>query len=158
MSEYLLTLAGVSILSGVVTMLGADGGMKNYIRLVCSLSVLCVLISPLITLAAGGELSLDGLWDSLNGEEIDYEEIYKESLESYEIETANQYLKRSIKESLSVDPSDFDVSIQTVSKNGITEAESVWVILRDKGVLADPDAIVSLVNSQLKCPAIIVYE
>ena len=153
-----MTLAGVMILSGVITLLGAEGGLKNYIRLLCSLSILCVLVSPLISLAADGELSLKDLWDSVGEEDTDYDEIFRESLEKYEIETAQRLLKESMASALSLDSGDFDVVIKIVTEQETAELESVTVILRDRGVLADPKAITSLINEELGCACVIVYD
>ena len=139
-------------------MLGADGSVKKYIRLVCSLSVLCALVSPLISLAKEGDFSPSDWWDSEKNEEINYDEIYKESLKNHEIKTAETTFKQSVISELSIDPSDFDVLFHTVTKNGKEELSSVTVILRDKGVLADPKKITSFVNNELGCSCVILYD
>lgn len=153
-----MTLAGVVILSGVITLLGAEGGLKNYIKLLCSLSVLCVLVSPLVSLATDGDFSLNDLWDSVQNEEVNYDEIYKESWKKYEIETAQKILKESMISKLSMEASDFEVAMKIVSKSETIELESVTVVLRDRGVLADPKKISSFINTELGCPCIIVYD
>ncbi|MBR2354143.1 MAG: stage III sporulation protein AF [Clostridia bacterium] len=158
MREYLLTLAGVVILSGVITMLGADGGVKKYIRLICSLSVLCALISPLLVWAREGNYSFDAWRDMIENEEIDYDEIYKESLKKHEIKTAENAFKYSISKELSVNISDFDVQFHTVTKNNKEELSSVTITLRDRGVLADPRRMADFVNSSLGCPCMILYD
>ncbi len=158
MKEYLLTLVGVVIFSGVIVMIGAEDGAKKYIRLVCSLSVLCMLISPLTSLLRGGELSFEELWDDVQGEDQNYDEIYKDNLASHEMRYVEELLKKNIQSEFSLSSSDVDVRIKSVSKNGIYEVESVGVILRDRAVLADPKEIASLINSKMGCPCTIVYD
>ena len=156
--EYLLTLVGVVILSGVILMLGADGSAKNYIKLVCSLSVLSALISPLSTLAAEGGFSPADWLESIKEEEIDYDEIYRESLDRYEKETVEKIIKDNVLRNISIKDSDLKIEAQIESKNNKNEITSVTVILRDRGLLCDPREIADLINETVGCPCVILYE
>ena len=152
-----MTLAGVVILSGVITLLGADGGLKPYVRLLCSLSVLCVLISPLIS-AVGGDFSLGEFWSGTAEQGTDYEEAFRDAWQAHEIMAAEDALEEIMASSLSMKREDFEARIETHTENGNAELASVTVILRDRGVLADPKKISSYVNEALSCPCVIVYE
>ena len=83
MREYLTSLLSVSLLGGLLTMLSPEGDLKKYVRLLCSLCLLCAMVSPLFSTFAEGELSLDHLWERMEpSESLDYDEIYHQSLQN----------------------------------------------------------------------------
>ena len=62
MGGFILTVMGVALVAGVTGMLTPDGETKKYVRLVGALSLLCALISPVISAISDG----GGDFDELN--------------------------------------------------------------------------------------------
>lgn len=157
MKEYFLTLLGVVILSALIGTLSIENGSGRYIRLVCSLCVLCSLILPLGNAFREEEWDLSFLWEE-NEEDMDYDEIYQDALLKNETSYAEQALKTMICDKFSLSSEQVEVYLEIVSKNGMSVPEKVTMLLRGKGILSDPRALISWVNETVGCRCVIVYE
>ena len=159
MKEYFITLCGVMILSTAVGTACAEGNIKKYVRLLCSLCLVCALISPILSLGEEGEFDLSSLWEDLTkGEDVDYDEIYHQALIDNEVTYAEELLKNKLSEEFDLEPSSLDVEIDIVSKNGTNQPELIRIVLRDNAIFADPQKLIQYINTTQKCECVIIYD
>lgn len=62
MKEYILTVTSAGIFCGVIGLFfdgKNDGGLSKYIRMLCSLTLICVIAAPLFSIGKDHELSID---------------------------------------------------------------------------------------------------
>lgn len=159
MKEYLLILLGVSLLSGIVSILAPDGKLKRYIRLLTGLVVLCVLIRPALSLLKSAG---DGIFDTGEAgreESVSaYDDIYNNNLkEAGEREVAKRLKDKIIKE-FDVGEESIDVKAEFVSENDRYRVSTVWLTIRKGAVSTDPRKLVEYVENLLDCQCVIVYE
>ena len=159
MKEYLMTLSGVMILSTLISTVCAEGNLKKYVRLLCSLCLLCALISPLFRLLSEGEFDPVTLWeDAVEGEESDYDDIYHQALIENQVSYAEKLMKKQLSEEFELGEGTFDVRMETVSENGTAHVECVTLVLRDSAIFADPTKLAEYINETQKCECIVIYD
>ena len=159
MKEYLMTLISVSLLSGIMGMISPEGDLKKYVRLLCTLCVFCAMISPAFSLWQGmGSSGEEILGELIDKEDVNYDEIYKDSLLSFGEVQAEETIKSNILERFLLSEDSIDVEVKSQSENDIEEWIAVTVLLRDEAIFTDPREILSLVESMVSCSCVIVYE
>lgn len=98
MKAYILAIAGVILLSAVITMIAPGGEMGKFLKGATKLAILVVLISPVINFVKSGEfefaasspMTLDGGYlkeCSARLEEADEEEIRSFIMEKFNVES-----------------------------------------------------------------------
>lgn len=158
MKEYLSLLISVALFGGVIGMLSPEGDLKKYLRLLCSLCLLCAMLAPIFSEWRGGNLSLDFLWESEEGESIDYDEIYNQSLQSGNRENAEKIVKNRLLAEFDLPYDSLDVRVLFSLENDIYRAEKVELILHPQAIFADPKEMIALVNEVWECPCVVIYE
>lgn len=159
MREYLTSLLSVSLLGGLLTMLSPEGDLKKYVRLLCSLCLLCAMVSPLFSAFAEGELSLDHLWEQMEpSESLDYDEIYHQSLQSGNRENAKNIVKRRVLSEFELSDDALDVEVFFDIKNEQYSLEEIRVILHPKAIFVDPQTLSEWINETYSCPCVVIYD
>ena len=163
MKDYIITLICVSVFSGVIEILSPDSAgdsLRKQIRLITSLCVLCVAISPIagvISSISGAEFDfLSGYTD--RGElESKYEEIFKNNLGEHTAESVASESEQMICESLGIDHDDIEVRLSLVELEGELTARDVTVTLYRSAVATDPRMISDYIEELLGCKCEIIY-
>lgn len=159
MQNYLNTLLSVSLLGGMLSMLSPGGDLKKYLRLICSLCLLCAMVSPIFSVLAEGELSLDGLWEQIeSSESLDYDEIYNQSLQNGNRESAKNIVKERILSEFDLSDDAIDVEAVFDIKNEKYSLAEIRVILHPKAIFVDPTVLCKWVNETYSCPCVAVYD
>ena len=158
MREYLMTLIAVSLFSGIVGMISPEGDLKKYVRLLCTLCLLCAMIGPVLTLFADSAFSAEDWLEEVEKEEINYEEIYNNALISGEEAQAAETIQNSILQTFSLPSGSLEVSVKSKSKNDTDSPLDVTVILRDEAIFADPKKILAHIEKMGDGRCVIVYE
>ncbi len=154
-----MTLCGVMLLSGIVSMISMEGDLKKYVRLLCGLCLLCALITPLFEWSTRGDFQPEELWhEAVEGETEDYEKIWQEALLRGSEQEVQRELQGRLSAAMDLEEDSFSVSAQIVSKNNIFVLESVTVTLGHEAIFADPKRIISYVEELGDCRCIVVYE
>ena len=158
MREYLMTLIAVSLFSGIVGMISPEGDLKKYVRLLCTLCLLCAMIGPILSLFTDSDFFL-GDWAE-EGEEdaIDYEEIYNNALVSGGERQAEEVIHNSIVQTFSLPSDSLEISVKTKSKNESESMADVTVILHDGAIFADPQEILTHIGKMGDFRCVIVYD
>ena len=159
MKEYLMTLISVALLSGTVGMLSPEGEMKRYVRLLCSLCLLCAMVGPALSLLGDSDFSMDGLLsDREEIDRLDYDEIYHNSLILGGEKQAADTICAALLQRFELSEGAMEVSVRSPLKNDTDSPVSVTVLLRDEAIFVDPKEILSYVRELGDFQCTIVYE
>ena len=160
MQEYLLKLIGISCVISAVCMITPQKGRK-YTKLVCTLSLLCVILSPLADNSIWElteNISLGGIQDNEADEaESIYEEIYNNTVSRANEDKISVYLKELMVKDIGLSVEDFDVDVTTATDKGYIEISEVRVVLRGSAVTQDPHKIITYLEDMLGCECNVVY-
>ena len=160
MQEYLLKIIGISCVISAVCMITPQNGRK-YTKLVCTLSLLCVILSPLSDNSLwdlSDKLSV-GMLDGEQGENAEsiYEEIYNNTISRANEEKICVALKELMARDIGLSLEDFDVEVVTATDKGYIEVAQARVILRGSAVSHNPYEIIAYLEDMLECECSIVY-
>lgn len=157
MKEYVMTLVGVSLITGIVGMLCPKIHQK-YLRLLCGFCVIAAMVAPLPSYLAEADASLLGIYDE-NGNEKEtvYEEIYQETLLNADADRIEYYVKTLLISEFSVESDRISVSVELSQEENTVAIKNIMVALSGSAVLEDPHQITYYLESMLHCPCEIVY-
>ncbi len=157
MTEYLLTLIGMSALISVVGMI-APQKSKKYTRLICALCLLCVILRPLPSILDTELFSvLDIESEETDSSESFYAEIYNNVIRDASAEKISNGLEDMMIKDLELPRGEFEVNVDIDDSNGNIVVKRTTVMLRDGAVSRDPHAIVSYLEEMLGCKCEIIY-
>jgi stage III sporulation protein AF len=81
LKNYIVTIVSTVILNEILLLILPDGSMKKYIRVVCAIVILIIIITPFISLLGGGSASVE-IENILNGFNQSY--IEKTDIDIYQ--------------------------------------------------------------------------
>lgn len=159
MREYFMLLIGVSLFSGMIHMLAPEGNLKRYLRLLCSLILLCVLIRPVLSLLRSDSLGwLSGGEYDKESDRLYYEEIYHQNLMKADAEEIGKNLKYRISEEFSLDENSISVSVIVTTENDKNAVKCVNIIFHKEAISVNPRPIIEYVENLLSCQCVILYD
>ena len=157
MREYVMTLLGASLLTGILGTL-CPKGHKKHLRLLCGLCMIDMLISPLPSYLENAEQNLLELGEETGGEAEDvYDEIYYQALSNANVWQIEKMTKRLIIQEFSLSSDDLSVSVFISDEEDRILLKNATVSLSGKAILTDPREIVRVVEEYLGCPCNVVY-
>ena len=159
MKDYFFTLIGASLCVMLISLLAPPGGSSKYVRLLTSLFLICVIVSPVggwienIRDIANGKLPPPE-WGASDGE--DAEEELQNTLNS----ASKDYFLQSLTQMLEAE---FSISAGEIHCNAVwREAEDgqllpkeIHVLLSGAAIWKDPKKIESYIYELLGCSCII---
>ena len=158
MKEYFLSLFLAAILIALVGILSPgkpSGGIGKHLRLLSSLFLLCVLLSP-VTAAMDGIrdwLNSDGTLPDLGDtEENGYGELASNALDEASREYFSQMLAHTLSEEFSISPNDLRCRVEWELTEGNARPTRVTVLLSGSAVWRDPAPLQNAVQTLLGCP------
>ena len=165
MRAYIYSVVCVAAIGGIALMVSPDGmrsGIKKHMRLICSLCMLCVMISPVSELLngirdIGDEIGDSGEEDRLHGI---YESIYEEKNEEVYRDSIGKTVKDQLYENLSVPSDECRVSVEfsDTDGDGIREPRKITVILSGGSIFKDPRRVEALVSKKFGCECVCAIE
>ncbi len=160
MREYFVGIISVVFLGGMIVTIMPSGATQKYLRLLCGLSVMACMVMPVFSLFTERNTGIDN-WDALNGfdsgDELEYVEIYNNSLKNAVADNAENALKNDIIREFSARYDDIDVEIEVSASSDEIYILSVWLKIHPSGVLLDPHEIKKYLEDRLQCPCTVVY-
>lgn len=159
MEGYFYGLLGACLFCGVCGLLSPEGSSQKYIRLLGGFFVLCVMLAPLPELLHSWNTETT-VWGELEDHVSvsNYDEIYKNTLINAGTAELSSYLEQELIRRLSLEDSELSVQVGWEEGENGYELKKVWVILRGKAILQDPEPILSFVEKECYCACVIVYE
>ena len=79
--SYIITITSTIILNEILLLILPDGNMKKYIKVVCAIVILIIILTPFITIFTGGGTTIQ-IQDILNGFNQSY--IEKTDIDIYQ--------------------------------------------------------------------------
>ncbi len=157
MKDYLLTLIAASLVAVLVGILSPDGergGIAKHMKLLTSLFLVCVLISPLQSGIEGlqrlmrGELSLP----ELNGsEQEDYPDMMEGALNDASVNYFCDMLTVTIEKQFGIEAGEVRCLVAWEQEGETLTPTRVTVVLSGKAIWKDPHAIEEFVTELLGC-------
>ena len=164
MKSYFLSLIAASMIAALVGILspsGEKGGIAKHVKLLTSLFLVCVLISPL-------KQTLSGLRDWINGvpelpsvevpEKDPYKQQMEEALQGASTAYFTQMLTQMLEQQFSITTGEVRCNVQWHSENGTLTPVRVTVILSGKAIWRDPEQIEQFVQELLGCTCVSAIE
>ena len=164
MNAYLITLLAASLLTILVTRIAPDGergGISKHVRLIASLFLICVLLSPIQALIRELPRLLEGDWLP-NADTTTSDDAYKQRLEDAINQASKDYftdmLEQTLCTELSVTQADLRCRVRWETDVQTPKPASVTVLLSGGAIWKDPTQIRTLVSSLIGCPCEVVIE
>lgn len=162
--EYLLSVIGASLLAALIGILSPKGegdGIAKHMRLLTSLFLICVLISPIKTVTEAlsgwisGEVSFP--WE---GEELesDYREQMNEAIESASKEYFINTLTETLRTQFSMEAGSVRCQVKWENAGEELRPVRVTVILSGGAIWKNPELIEAFVEELLGCECITAIE
>lgn len=157
MKEYLLTLVAAALIAALIGILSPDGergGIAKHLKLLTSLFLICVLISPLHSVLTGlkdlanGNLSLPNFGTDT---EDDYRQQMDEALDGATESYFSDMLTQTLESQFSIATGDVACRVEWVREGETHKPLRVTVILSGKAIWKDPKPIEDFVSELLGC-------
>jgi len=164
MKTYLLSILAAAILAILVTQLAPDGergGIAKHIRLIASLFLICVLISPVQALIQRLPELLNGDWSSsanIPEDNAAYREQLEEAIRQASADYFTDMLTQTLCDELSVSQEEVRCRVLWDTEKQELTPQKVTVILSGRAIWKDPAQICALVTSLIGCPCDVIIE
>ena len=159
MGQYWSTFVAVALLSGIVGMVAPEGDVKKYVRLAGALCLLCAITQPLLGWMREGEGLPDDWWAEIeDGEEVDYVEIYNQSLMVGGEKNAEMIIKNGILSHFGISDTSLDVEVDFTMEEETVLLREVRLTVREEAILTDPRDLTDYINARYSCPCTVVYD
>lgn len=162
MNGYVYSVVCVAAACGIVCIVSPEGvrsGIKKHLKLVCSLCLLSVLISPIAELMDGMSHIIDGGGESIFGE-VDktelresYESIYDKYIDGGYGDNVGQAAKEMLYEKFGIPEEECRIQVEFADKNGdgVREPFRMVVILSGRSMFREPESIRSFLTESFDC-------
>jgi hypothetical protein len=151
---YILSIFATAILITVVDILAPSGcGLSKHLKLITSLVLVCILISPTVSLAQKLKEFSNGDWEfEITGDtDNQYAEEMQNALDSASLEYFEGMLKQTICKQFDIVEDDLRLHIEWAGEGLKMHPKKVTVILSGKAIWKNPAKIEEFVSSLLDC-------
>ena len=163
MKDYILTLSCISVFCGIIHILspsGEGGGIKKNIRLIASLSVLCVALFPigdfLIRLS---EYEIDFLNEDFSATlEAEYEEEFLSAMLEYSDQTVAEVSEKMLLEKFNMRDGDVSVVVFSCVENDNIKILRADIEIHPGGVSQPLTSLKESLEELLGCECRIIYK
>ena len=154
MDGYVLTLIGAALISALVGVLAPAGCTAKYVKLITSLFLICVLISPVKGLIVGLQELINGT-PSFSDSDLPTEEDFQLQADSFTNEAAQAYFTDMLTEQIlshfSIAPDELRCHAEWESTNGVWP-KRITVVLSGSAIWQDTHAIEDFVEKLIGIP------
>ena len=157
MQEYMMTLVVSSLVMGVVGAL-CPNGHKKYLRLLCGLCMIALLVSPIPSYLESAEIFSESAWGDDEEGESSYEEIYHNTILTSHIKQAEESMESMIAQEFSLRSEEISISILYENIDEKCLLKKAIVSLSGSAILQEPREMIEYVEARLNCPCEIVYD
>lgn len=164
MEAYVITLISASFaatLIGILSPRGEGGGIFAHVKLLTSLFLICVLISPLKSVIQGISDFATGDWESLWGEsdaENDYRDQMNDAMQEASVEYFTQMLTKTLESQFDMESGTVRCFVEWEMREQELRPVQVRVILSGGSIWKDPHAIEAFVSELLGCSCVTAIE
>ena len=154
----------MAAVGGIVLIVSPDGisaGIKKHMRLICSLCMLCVMISPVKSLIGSmGDIS-DSIYESEDEQLYDiYESIYEEKSDEIYGTGIGEAVKEQLRDKFNIPSSECRVSVEfsDSDRDGFREPKRITVFLTGVSAVNTSRQIESLISEKFGCDCVCMTE
>ena len=164
MKNYLITIITVSVCIGIYNIISPQfKGIEKYSKIIGMLIVLCVIISPIKNiLSTFDEDALEDLKNSIidygNGEDIQYDEIFKNYLSSFSVDELENEISNILLNEFDIPNNECDISVFTEYKDGKLYPSKVQILLSGKSIFKNPYIIEERFSKLLECSCLVLIK
>lgn len=157
MKSYLLSVIVISVVKGICDIISPDlKSIKKYIKVIGALCVLCVVISPLISIVNDID---DGVFDGMKNELLsdqehsrgELNEILNNYLNEYSIDMLKKELHAILEEKFQIPSSESEIIISTTKSNEKIEISEMLILLSGRSIFKNPYEIENYISTLLSC-------
>ncbi len=158
MKTYLITLilaALIGTLIGILSPQGERGGIEKHMKLLISLFLICVLITPVHGMIDGLRSLSDGEIELPFGGEIgkdDYQDQFNSALDSASTVYFAEMLSQALQKEFTIPANEIQCNVTWENKDGELKPIRVTAILSGSSIWKDPQPIEDFVSALLGCP------
>ena len=167
MKEYVYSIVCLAAAGGLACLLspeGSGGGLKKHVKLISSVCLLCVLVSPLTGIMADLSDWLSGISaeEIVGSEELEssYEKSYFDNLRSIYGDDLEGAVCHFLKQELGI-PEDECRAIVELGNEGGEDAYAprrITVVLSGRSILRDPSMVKRVVSKAFECECLCAIE
>jgi hypothetical protein len=166
MREYIIELFALALCCAVVELLspeGEGGGIARHIKLMTGLCLLCVLVTPVVSLLSSGidlparlEAALSD-WLSIRDQaDKDFSDRWQEEYEQLDVTFASQTIAGMLQDKFLIAAG--DVSVEVVPDESQSLISHVRVALSGRAIWQNTHEIEQYIEKTLGCECIIYIE
>ena len=163
MSEYILTLSCISVFCGIIHILapsGDGGGIKQNLRLISALAVLCVAVYPIgnfLMELKNYELDLSGLDLDVTAK-AEYEQKFEEAMLEYSDESVGEICEKMLLEKFDLEDGDVNVVLFSCVENDNIKIQRADLEIYFGAITEPPDPMRESLEELLGCECRIIYK
>lgn len=151
MKTYLLSLIATAAVAALVGFLAPEGNLGKYVKLVSSLLLLTVILSPLPS-ALESLRDLPSLFRRSDTQAQSEEESLQEVLDTTSKTYFAAELTERLEERFAITPGEISVVIRWEDRDGESIPAEVTLLLSGRAKWKDPKEVESYVSDLLGCP------
>ena len=163
MREYILSLCLISVFCGIIHILspsGEGGGLKNNVRFVSALAVLCVAVFPIgdfLTELKESDISIsDGDFGAVDA--AVYDEKFCDAMLEYSNESVAQICEEMLIEKFDIEEKDVSVVLFSCVENNNIKIERADLEIHVSGITEPPEPMRDAIEELLGCECRIIYK
>ena len=163
MRDYILTLSLISVFCGIIHILapsGEGGGLKNNVRLIGALAVLCAALFPIGSfLVQLKESDFDfAASDFEEVGDVNYEEKFCDVMLEYSNESVSEICEKMLIEKFDMEEGDISVVLFSCVENDNIKIERADIEIHFGGITQPPDPLRNTLEEFLGCECRIIYK
>ena len=161
MESYIVNLVCVSMFCGIICFLApSDSGVKNHIKLITSLSVLCVATFPLgnfLVQLKNADIPPLEFADKESLAE-DYEAMFCEAMKEYSNDSVESVCEKILTDKFDLKNEDIDVIISSSVENDKININDATIVIYFGAITEDPKPLLETLEEVLECECRIIYK
>ncbi|MBO7249946.1 MAG: hypothetical protein J6V42_01580 [Clostridia bacterium] len=163
MGGYIFLLSCVSVFCGIIHILvpkGEDGALRDNVRLVCALALLCVVIAPIGGFLEELENADFDVSDMLDRDQLagKYEDSFSLAMKEYSDEETEQACERILFERFDLKAGDVEVDIFSGIENDVISVERADIVIYFGAISQNPKELSDTISELLGCECRIIYK
>lgn len=163
MRDYILTLSIISVFCGIIHILapsGEGGALKNNVRLVSALAVLCVALFPIGNFLIQLSNHDFAFFEEDFGEDLnaDYEGEFYDAMLEYSNESVAEICEKKLIEKFGLEDGDVSVVLFSCVENNNIKIERADLEIHFGAITHPPDPLRAELEALLECECRIIYK
>ncbi len=163
MSDYIFLLSSVSVFCGIIHILapkGEGGALRDNVRLVSALALLCVALFPIGGFLTGLKNTDLDFSDIVSREELTqkYDENFCAAMKEYSEEETERAAEKILFDRFGLKEGDIEIKLYSSVENDNIKIERADIVIYFGGIMQDPKELSDAITELLTCECRIIYK